>query len=176
MLGHMLPPHRTMVLRQQTAGLIRGVGLELCDRAGNVLATAKGDQRVVVSDPGGQTTLVLEGRRSPIRVLDPDGGLLGVIEQRSRRFAKPRIAISGPQGESVGTLGGRHGEMQLFDPAGVLIADVLMEGGAQVLILREDPAEPLRSLVVAALIGANRLVGWSRDARRNRTAATRWRI
>jgi hypothetical protein len=52
---------------------------------------------VVVSDPGGQAELVLEGRRSPLRVLD------------------------------------------------------------------EDPAEPLRSLVVAALIGANVLVGWSRN-------------
>lgn len=172
----MIPLPRTMVLRQQMTGLIRGVGLELCDRAGDVLARASGDQRVVVSDPGGQAVLVLEGRRSPIRVLDPGGRVLGVIEQRSRKFATPRIAITGPQGEPLGTLGGPHSEMKLSDASGVLVADVLMEGGAQVLVLREDPAEPLHSLVVAALIGANLLVGWSRGPRRNRTAATRWRM
>lgn len=172
----MIPPQRTMVLRQQTAGLIRGVGLELCDRAGEVLATVAGDRRVVVSDPGGQSLLVLDGRRSPIRVLDPGGGLLGVIEQRSRRFATPRIAISGPQGEPVGTLGGPRAGMTLSDASGARVADVLMEGGAQVLVLREDPAEPLRSLVAAVLIGANLLVGWSRSPRRNRAAVTRWRM
>jgi hypothetical protein len=159
-----------MVLRQRTAGLIRGVGLELCDRAGNVLASAAGDQRVVVSDPGGQTVLVLEGRGSPVRVLDPGGGLLGVLEQSSRRFATPSIAISGPHGEPVGRLSGPHGEMRLSDSSGALIADVLMEGGAQVLVLREDPAEPLRSLVVASLIAANRLVGSVRGPWRSRTA------
>ena len=165
-----------MVLRQQMTGLIRGVGLELCDRAGTVLARASGDRRVVVSDPGGQAVLVLEGRRSPIRVLDSGGGVLGVIELRSRRFATPRIAISGPQGQPLGTIEGPSREMKLSDPSGALVADVLMEGGDQVLVLREDPAEPLRSLMVAALIGANVLVGWSRGPRRNRTAATRWRM
>jgi hypothetical protein len=165
-----------MVLRQQTAGLIREVGLELCDRGGNVLARAVGNDRVVVSDPGGQAMLVLEGSRSPIRVLDPEGSALGAIEQRSRKFATPRLAITGPQGGPVGTLSGPLSEMKLSDASGALVADVLMEGGAQVLILRDEPAEPLRSLVVAALIAANRLVGWSRSGRRNRTAVIRSRM
>lgn len=165
-----------MVLRRQTTGVIRGVGLELCDRAGELLATVAGNRRVVVSKPGGQTLLVLDGRRSPIRVLDAGGGLLGVIEQRSRRFATPRIAISGPQGETVGTLGGPRSAMVLSDASGGHVADVLIEGGDQVLVLREEPTEPLRSLVTAVLIGANLLVGWSRGPRRNRTAMTRWQM
>jgi hypothetical protein len=66
--------------------------------------------------------------------------------------------------------------MKMFDASGALVADVLLEGDAQVLILRDEPAEPLRSLVVPSLIAANRLVGWSRSSRRNRTAAIRWGV
>lgn len=165
-----------MVLRQQMTGLIRGVGLELCDRGGNLLARAAGSDRVVVSDPGGQAMLVLEESRSPIRIVDPGGGVLGTIEQRSRIFATPRLAITGPQGEPVGMLNGPFREMKLSDASGALVADVLMEGGAQVLILHDEPSEPLRSLVVASMIAANRLVGWSKASRRSHAAAIRWRI
>ncbi|GAA4609531.1 hypothetical protein GCM10023195_38540 [Actinoallomurus liliacearum] len=171
----MIPEHRTIVLRQQTAGLIRQVGLELCDRGGNVLARAAGDERVIVSALDGRPIMALEGRRCPIRVVDPGGGALGMIEQRSRRFATPRLAITGPRGEPVATLSGPFREMRLCDTSGALVADMLMEGGAQVLILRE-PAEPLNSLVLASAIAANRIFGWSRINKRNRTAAVRWRM
>ncbi|MEV5704626.1 hypothetical protein [Actinoallomurus sp. NPDC052274] len=171
----MISEHRTVVLRQQTAGLIRQVGLELCDRAGNVLATAAGDERVVVSALDGRPIMALEGRRCPISVVDPGGGALGMIEQRSRRFATPRLAITGSRREPVATLSGPFREMRLCDASGALVADVLMEGGAQVLILRDEPAEPRDSLALASVIAANRIFGWSRINKRNRTAAVRWR-
>lgn len=171
-----------LVLRRVRKGLVHGIRLEICDRGGTVLATVTeprrrrrlfswdgfGDARtaarsVLISQPGGVPVALLDKQwnalRRPTQIWDANGEQLGAIQVTSWSPATWRFDITDRHGHTVGGVSGTARAFTVTDGGGQTMADILKEGDSQVLVFRQEPPEPMRTLVIAALVNT-RLVLW----------------
>ena len=178
---------KVLVLRRVRTGLSRGIRMEICDRGGAVLATVTepprgghpsrrrwfswdgfGDartsaRRVSISLPGEVPFLFVykqwNALRRPIQIWDDAGDPLGAIQVTSWSPTAWDFAITAASGVEPVVLSGSKDALTVTDGGGQTLAEIFKEGDAQALVFRQDPPEPMRTLLIAALV-TTRLVMW----------------
>jgi hypothetical protein len=165
-----------------------GVGLEITDRSGTVLATVRepvmrprlfswdgfGDRRtrankVLVSLPDGVPIFFIYKQwaalRRPVRIWDGGGGLLGTVDNRSTSLSSWELVIADAHAQHLGRIHGPAEALTVTDSDGETIAEILKEGEAQVLIVRAEIPGPLHGLLAAAFVTTRLVMRGSRQGR-----------